>query len=295
LFRIDRNLVNVSSVRTLHLNRVGDEAGAEGGERLNTAASVVSTAGYTAVVEYESELNARALEIKAREKELEKDIANTLEKANAQARDIISEAEVQAKKSADDIIVSAREEASTILIEARENVEEDRKRAMQEGFAEGAEEGKRSFDAQLGAKLREDDERLKRVIEELYDERAQTYDGLEDEVIGLSMEIVRKIVSPAEDSLDAFRSLIENALRQLKPEGKITMRISLDDYERFFPSGSATFELSSGVAMTASVQRDAVLAQGDCIIDTGDITINAGLETQLKHIELAFKQLTINN
>ena len=91
-----------------------------------------------------------------------------------------------------------------------------------------------------------------------------------------------------------FTSLIKNALRQVSTDGKIVIRVGPVEYERFFSSGSAVIELGSGVAVTASVLRDVTLEEGDCIIDTDDMTVNAGLESQLKYVELAFKEAQIS-
>jgi len=91
---------------------------------------------------------------------------------------------------------------------------------------------------------------------------------------------------------DVFTSLIKNALRQMPTEGRIIIRVGAAEYERFFSSGAAEIELDSGVVVKASVLRDVALNNGDCIIDTDDVTINAGLESQLQFVEIAFERAT---
>jgi len=210
--------------------------------------------------------------------------------ARAEAQEILDKAGADAKASAGKIVSEARNEAAALLVSAREQAEDERRSAWQEGFAEGSLEGRRSYDTQLETKMREDDEKLRSVVEELYDERERTYGGLEDELIGLAMEIVKRILDPAEAESNVFEALIKNALKQLNPDGKVVIRVNQAEYERFFTSGSAVFELGEGIKVSASVVKDAALGAGGLIIDTGEATVDAGLDSQLKQIRLAFNK-----
>jgi flagellar assembly protein FliH len=260
LFRIERRNVNLSATRSFQVEISEDpEAGAVG---------EAPEAAVSATIDVHAQQMAQAQE---------------------KAQEIIKKAEAEAKANAEKILADARNEVAALMLTTREEAEEERKRAWQEGYAEGSEKGKQSYDEKLAEKIREDDEMVKRVIHEIYDERERIYSGLEDEVIGLALEIVRKVIHPAEELIgDVFESLIKNALRQMTPEGKIILRVGSADYERFFSSGSAVFEFEGGVTVTASVLRDVSLGIGDCIIDTEESTVNAGLDTQLKYIKLAF-------
>jgi len=257
LFRIDRNYVNLAATRFVQVGNGEDtEAGAVG-ESLYAAAS-----------------------------------ATYISQARSQADEILAEA----MESAEAIKQEARDEMAILMVDARDQAEEERRLMVQEGFAEGAKEGKRSYDEALAAKLREDDEMLKRVIGEVYSERERTYGTLEDEVVALAVEIVRKIINPPGEELgDVFQPLIRNALKQITPTEKVVLRVSQAEYERFFTSGSAVFKLDSGSTVTASIIRDPSLDPGDCIIDAGEETVNAGVESQLKYVKLAFEKMKMEN
>ena len=244
MFRIDRNLVNLATARSIQVD--GEEPAVSVDEPPNVSAS----AAYL-------------------------------------AREMINGAEKAANKTLED----ARNEAAAILLAARDEAEEGRRRAWQEGYAEGSNEGKRVANEECSKKMSEDDEMLKRIISELYEERMRTFAALEDDVIGLTLEIVKKIYGPSEEVLGGvFESLIRNALKQIAPEGKVIIRVSSSEYERFFSSGTAVFHLDKGTTITAAVLRDASLGEGDCIIDTDDETVNAGIDTQLKYIKIAFNR-----
>ena len=253
MFRIDRNLVNLATSRS---------------------------------VQVDSEESVAAAEVENHN-------------ATASAAYIVQESLKAVKTQAETIISDARNEAAALTIAAREEAEEERGRARQEGYqegyregrAEGSEEIRKTLGKEYEDKICKDDEMLKHVIDELYTERKTTYDGLEEEIINLTMDIVKKIIYPAEEAIGGiFESIIRNALKQIAPEGKIIIRVSPAEYERFFSSGSVFFELDKGVTVTAAVLRDASLGEFDCVIDTDDETVNAGLDTQLKYIKIAFNR-----
>jgi len=259
LFRIDRNYVNLAATRLVQVdNGEGTEAGAVG-ESLYAAASAT----------YISQAQAQA---------------------QAHAQEILAEAQEQAAT----LLQQAKDEIATLIVTTRDQAEEDRLRSVQEGYSEGKAEGGRFYDEQLAAKIREDDEMLKRVISEVYSERERIFESLEDEVVTLSLDIVRKVIHPADEQIGGvFEPLVRNALKQMTPNEKVIIRVSPAEYERFFSSGSAVFKLESGAVINASIMRDASLNERDCIIDAEDETINAGFESQLKYVKLTFDKLKV--
>ena len=191
----------------------------------------------------------------------------------------------KAEEIAEQIIAEARGEASALIEAAGEKIEKDRATARREGYKDGEKEGRTAYDA----KMKEDDGKLIRVIDEVYSDKTRLYDEFEDKIVGLTLDIVRKIINPAEEELGGvFKSLIKNALKQIKLSEKIIIRVGPAEYERFFSAGSAVFELDSGMTATATVLRDLSLKEGDCIIDTSTETVNAGFDSQMKQIEIAF-------
>jgi len=258
LFRIDRNYVRLAAMRSVQLR--------------NVDAEIINEAD----VEPEP----------AREQY--SDLSVKTAQAVLLAEKMISEAKAKAER----IVMDAKSEVTALLLSARDQAEEDRRRAWQEGFAEGSVEGRHSFDEQLAEKLRINDESLRRVLDELYDERTRTYDGLENEVVALALEIVKKVINPSEEEYGGiYKSLIRNALKQINPDSKILIRVGPVEYDRFFSSGNTIIELDSGVTVTASILRDVSLGEGDCVIDAEEATINAGLDSQLKYIKLAFDKV----
>ena len=207
------------------------------------------------------------------------------------ARMYMSAAEKEADERAQAIVNEARERAAEIIEEAENEAEDIRNNAYDEGFAEGEREGASKYDEKLKQQRSEDEVGVRSLLNEIARERERVNSELEEETAALAVEIVRKIFNPAEEELgNVFISLIKNALRQMSSDNKFTIHVAPREYERFFSSGAAEIELDSGVIIKATVLRDVALEDGDLIIDTEGVTVNAGLNSQLKYVSLAFER-----
>lgn len=214
--------------------------------------------------------------------------------AESKAASILSAAEKEAKeragKEASRILSAAHEEAEEILqaakTEADEVFEEAKQKGYELGFSEGSIDGRKVYEA----KAVEDDAKLRNVIDQINTSFRRLTDGLENETLELALQIIRRIISfTDEDAYAKYDSMIRNALRQMKPTDKVTIRISPDECERFFSSGNIEFKLDNGVSVMANILKEQTMSPGDLLIDTEQETINAGFDTQLLNVELLFK------
>lgn len=200
--------------------------------------------------------------------------------------DMDSQRRKQATAIAEEIINQAAVKAKAIIQEAEAEAMEIKKLARKRGYDEGINKAEEAIEAAV----EKDNELLKRAIYRIEETRREILDSMENEMLRLTFSIVRKVfsqISKSDSSL--FESMITNALKQMKKEGKITIRVSKEEYERFFSSGDASFVIGDRL-MTASVLPDTNLNSGDCIIESEGETVNAGIDCQLKNIEIAFRQ-----
>ena len=216
---------------------------------------------------------------------VEQDIPTASAIIDAAVEEAISKAETQAEE----ILNAARNEAEELMQSAREQAEQAFVRSRSEGFEQGEAEGLEQGRSLYEKKILEDDDKLSKVLEEIYLEKTRMYNDFEDKITALSLDVVRKIINPAEEELGGvFEALVKNALKQIKLTERIVIRVAPAEYERFFASGNAVFDLQAGITVTATVLKDISLSDFDCVIDTEYETINAGLESQLKYLQLAF-------
>ena len=182
------------------------------------------------------------------------------EKAESEARELIFRAELEAVK-----LKAAAEDA---------------------GYKEGAVRAEEEY----ALLLTENKASLRRLVEEIEAGRARMLEGMESEIIDLCLAIVRKIAD-ADRTKDGelFRAAIQKALGRMNSESGITIRVSNADFERFFPDGEASFDTADG-RVSAVIAGNPDLAEGDVIIDAEDESIKAGVNSQIKNIELRFRQ-----
>lgn len=208
---------------------------------------------------------------------------------------ITEEMIAQAESQASELLEAARTAAEGILKEARANAEEMaleiRGQAWQAGHAEGVEAGMEAL-RQQGNALAADLEVLTQGLQAGKDDM---YRRLEDDVIELSLAIAKKIVNTAIDRDDAvYGALIQNALNQMKLEGKLTIRLSQQDAARLFPGGTASFDLGDR-RVVAQISADPYMKPGDCILESEAEMVDAGVDTQMAAITVAFEEIVASS
>jgi flagellar assembly protein FliH len=201
--------------------------------------------------------------------------------------------EAAARERAEALVAEAEAEASRILEEVRLRAEELRRDAYDGGFSEGRAEGEKKAAAAAAAAAAGERAAFERVLAEFNAERNRALDEFETargRIKTLIFEILRKIVNlQYENDDNFFGAVIEDALERVKPAEKLTVSVGEADYERFFPSGSAVFNVD-GEEVAATVVKASSLGPTEIIIDSGDVTVNAGPHTQLGRVEAALEK-----
>jgi flagellar assembly protein FliH len=141
--------------------------------------------------------------------------------------------------------------------------------ATAEGFAQGHAEG-------AAKAARETAETLASVHNALQAERAR----LRASSATLALDIVRRIAAGLAPD-EVLAALAEQAARDLLPEEPIGVRVAPDAVgavsRRLWPIGARI-----------EVHADPDLPAGDCVLDTPSGRTHAGLEVQLKALEIVF-------
>ncbi|NLT57773.1 MAG: hypothetical protein GXX99_02285 [Clostridiales bacterium] len=266
MFRIDRRLVNVENFELI---------------KANASAPSVTDSTLVAVlsmVERERLLDARQAELEAQLARLEQD--------EADLRQRMRQSEEEARRR----LEQAGAEAKRVRLEAEVEAVEIHSQARHLGYSEGLQNATREADARLQAARAEDGQAVGALLAEIARARSEAVEGLEAELIELVFAVARKIVNVAIQKDDIiYESLVKNALSQITREGKITVRVSTGCYERLFPEGSATFVLGDE-SIAAAIVNDPLLPEGGCMVESDGETINAGVDSQLKYISIAFRQ-----
>jgi len=212
--------------------------------------------------------------------------AEELDRGRAEAREEMDRMLEDARGRAEAILAQAREQAGTEAENARREAETCRGQARREGYDAGLREAR----LEMEEERRKETDAIRDVLEKIGGERDAVIDSLEGEIIDLVVQITKKVINIQLEKDDRiFVELIKRALTRLKRKGEVVIRVSSDEYQRFFGGGLAEFVVNDET-VRASVLEEPHFRKGDCVLESDGETINAGIDSQLKYVGLAFRR-----
>lgn len=182
-------------------------------------------------------------------------------------------------ESAESQMSKARQKASEILEQARDAAEDIRRRAYDEGYTEGKEQGSRDALEEYQSKL---DEAVQSAAELVHTAQAQR-----SALIGSLGDVLTELVMTALDSLlhrpDAaahadVTALVDQLLEDVR-SADVEVRVHPDDYADVVSRCKIRFD---GTTQQVMVVPDNAVTRGGCIVVTGSEEIDASLETSLE-------------
>lgn len=184
------------------------------------------------------------------------------------------------REKAQEYVESANLKAAQIISGANAQAEEIKELARQEGLAQGVADGAAQLKAQLRARIEE----LGGALDQIEAYRTGLFDALNRQVLELSLGIAEKIINFTLDKDDrAYRELVKNAVENLKKSDDFTLSVSRADYERFFKESTQWLSEQTGCGLF-QVEGDPHMKKGDCVIETDNEILDAGVSMQLKKI-----------
>ncbi len=242
------------------------------------------------------DLKREAEEFKA---EWEKQKAQMLENAQAEAEEIIRSAQdnafeevrrktdeaavirQQAATEAEDIIKKAEEKAREITLEAETKKDKITGDAYKDGFDKGSEEGYNEGKQEAQRLI----DRLHTILEKTVDKRQEILDETEQQIVELVLLISRKVVKViSENQRSVVMQNILQALRKVKGRGDVTIRVNLADLE-LTTEHTKDFMQAVESVRNITVAEDSSVERGGCIIETDFGAIDARISSQLNELE----------
>lgn len=178
---------------------------------------------------------------------------------------LVAKADVAAVHS----VASLLAEAGRLHEAARMDLEAERAAARQTGFDQGRRDGHAAGEA-------EKRDELVRLAAQDAEERRRR----QREIAALALEVVRRVAGRLGDET-VVASLAEQAAAEIAPDTAATVRVAPAALE----ATRARLANRAGLVVDA----DPGLAPTDCVIETALGKTVAGLETQLSHIESAWR------
>ena len=181
---------------------------------------------------------------------------------------IIKQDVMAAREEGKQLVDAAREEAARILEEARVTAEQMRETAREEGYTDGI------------TRLNE----LALQFQATHDRLLEESRG---ELIRLGVRVAEKILGrELEVNPEALTDLVIRAIRGIRHERRIQIRVSPEDMERA-RAGHARLLEEVGAGREIEFREDTSIKAGGCIVETDLGIIDARLDTQLRVLERA--------
>lgn len=197
-----------------------------------------------------------------------------IHKAREEANLLLKEAEFEAERIIDNARQKAREESLEIMEQARK-----------EGYEEGYNAGK-----QQHIELICEAEKIKENAETEY---CDILEGIENDVISMVIDISKKVIGE-EISLNRENILyvVKQAFEKCTNKDNVILRVAPDDYEFIVDNKEKVLSMVEGMG-EFDIKKDFSLKAASCVVETPFGCIDASIQTKLRKIEEAFKQVLV--
>lgn len=190
-------------------------------------------------------------------------------------------------EQAEQMLSKASDEAQAILEKARQDAEQIVSLAKADA-ATLKENLANEFEATVARRKSEEEKALAGLESSLRNDYAKQIDGMRGEVVSLVMEIVRKVIHiKLSQSDEIFTGLIREALEGLKQKGLAVIRVSPEDYARYFGTAREGPDIDTG-EFKVTVIEEPGFSRGDLVVESEGEMINLSIDRQIDQIEKAF-------
>jgi type III secretion protein L len=167
-------------------------------------------------------------------------------------------------------ILDAAEKRAEEIIHEAEQVYAQR---HEQGYADGKAEGKMEHAEKL----------METVMSSL-----EFIEGVETTVVDVVNQAVRKVIGELEDDERIVR-IVRTALTTVRNQQHVTVRVAPSDAPAVSTALAALLQSAPGKTSFLDLVPDARLEPGSCLLESELGVVDAGLETQLKALENAFR------
>lgn len=196
----------------------------------------------------------------------------------------------KAQEEADLIIKEAQIEAERIIENAQKDAEELEKTSADEGKKQGYEQGYNEAMSQYEDLIKQAQEMKENTIVEYNHVLA----GIENEAVELILGIAKKVIGEEINiNKENILMLVKQGFEKCSSKENAVIRVSPDDFDYLTENKDKLVEMIGGAA-EIEIKKEASLSAGACLIETPFGSVDAGVQTKLKKIEEAFKQIVDN-
>lgn len=227
------------------------------------------------------------------QEELEAIKSSIIEEAEREASVFLKIAEEKAKivedealKMKNSIIEEAKSQYDSLVEEAKkEGYDLGYTEGLEKGFEEAFQKGKKDADKLITEALEIKDSYIKK--------RDSLLKDLEEDIIGLVLEVNRKVFGEAMSNKDLIIDLVLEGIKNLDPTDNLVILVSKEDYEVVEDNKDLILSKAS-LINNLEIKYDVNLNKGDCILETEKGNLDISLQDQVEKIEMFIKNILDN-
>ncbi len=195
-----------------------------------------------------------------------------IERAHEEAAMIVKEAEYEARRIMDDAYTEAKEKAAVMEEEA-----------WQKGYSEGIAAAQKECEVTIA--------QAEEIKAGALMEHDEVLAGIEAEVVNLILDVSKKVIG-SEIALNKENMiyLIKQAIEGCSNKNGILLKVAPEDYN-FLMANRDKLSAYIDCADEIELKQEMSLKQGACMLETPFGNVDAGVQTKLKKIEEAFREL----
>lgn len=209
------------------------------------------------------------------------------EKASQLLKDAQVQAEIirqEAKAATEKLMLDTQNQVEAIQEEAR-------KKGYEQGLADGRETGAKQIREEQHQILVDANAGAERVLKEAQDACQEYVTSAENTIAEMVLKIANKVLPQHFiDVPQIILPLVQEAVRKVKDQPKVVVKVAPESYELVMMAQSELQSQLEGSGIL-EIESDASLKTGDCLVESPNGVVDAGVTTQLELIEQAVRNV----
>ncbi len=217
----------------------------------------------------------------------------------------------ETKRLSEQMLHQARTDAGLVLQKATQEMEAIRESARAEGYArgyecgerhgheegyragyqQGLEEGTAAARQEMAAKLEQAVKQAEALLVQAESERSNTVLSADRQIVELALAVAGKVLAREIDENPlVMLPIVTEALQKVRDQAQVVVRVNPAHYPLLLEARSDLQRMMGG-QQSITILADQSLGAADCVLETGNGTVDARLETQLALLRQRLEEL----
>ena len=169
------------------------------------------------------------------------------------------------------------------LDELKKNLDDEKQKARERGYEDGANQAKDEISLQLNTRLQEFDAMLKSAREKL----DESIENQQDKIVEIIITAIYKVFGELLVTKEGIQQVVKQVVKGVKQDQPIVVRISNEDFEIINELRSDLIKLQDS---EIKIIADKQVGLGGCIVESASGSLDGRMEIQLQSLTNALLQ-----